>query len=82
MGEGNYLTNTTSIALKGAKKIFNQLGGGIFLSIENNIFISLEEDESSDYYLLSTTNKSLMDIDDLFNFARKLFHENKERILC
>ena len=81
MGEGNYLATATSMALKGAKHIFNQLGGGRFLSVDNNIFISLEEDEFGDYYLLSTTNKSLMDIDDLFNFARKLFDDNKSESL-
>lgn len=72
MGEGHHFMSASSRMLKNTPQLFNQLGGGRFLSTANNVFISFEEDEFNKYYLLSTTNKSMMEMDELFSFAREV----------
>ena len=72
MGTEHHFASAASTDLKIASRLFNQHGGGRFSSISNDILISFEEDEFSKYYLLATSKKSLMEMDELFNFSREI----------
>lgn len=74
MGTDHHFASAASRALKIAPQLFNQLGGGRFSCISNDILISFEEDEFNKYYLLSTSKKSLMEMDELFNSSREILN--------
>lgn len=70
IGQEHHYASAASSAMKRAPELFRQYGGGRFLSIQYETYISFEEDELDKYYILATSNKSMMEMDELFNFAR------------
>ncbi len=77
-GKDHRFGSAASMFLKGSPEVFNQLGGGRFISIPNNLFVSFEEDEFEKYFLMVTNQRRLIEIDEPFVSARQVLNQKCE----